>query len=94
MEALGIGNRPLWLTETGMQEEGGGFGEHSPRADYLTDVFRRNVAQGQPVFNVIFWFALLDSPRPGRTFGLVDPGWSPRPSYRALQGLANNPSIH
>jgi hypothetical protein len=92
MAELGIADRPLWVTETGMRYSGFGasMGLSGP-PQYLSDLFERNFSSRKPVFDKIFWFALLDGKR--NRYGLLNDDWSPRPAYSALRDLSADSSI-
>ena len=91
MANLGIADRPLWVTETGMRysEFDGAMGSSPPH--YMTSLFERNFSSRKPTFDKIFWFALLDGRR--NRFGLLNDDWSPRPAYSTMQDLSADSSI-
>ncbi|MGB9144758.1 MAG: glycosyl hydrolase [Acidobacteriaceae bacterium] len=103
MQSLGIGNKPLWLTETGIilgpvrLAVTSTAALESEQANYLQTGVADVLASGN--VQKVFWYDLTDghdSPNFHNSiyhFGLVDvtgPQFKSRPAFTALQHLAEN----
>ena len=103
MEEYGMADKPMWITEYGWatmnNSPGYEFGNQvtlEMQADFITGAMRRTYEQYPWVTNMFLWnmnFAVtkvengLDPLHEQASFGILNPDWSPRPSYLAIQGL-------
>lgn len=101
MRKVGMGGKPIWITETGLPPDklgiaaevrGTAYGE-SRQAAFVTDAIKV-LATGNA--QKVFWFALTDSQVSGvhtNHYGLVNNSdyrsynWKPRPAYITLQNV-------
>ena len=101
LRALGMDERPLWLSEVGVAP-GGRFADPEVYRAAQTSLIRGKLSQilADQTFDKVFWFALTDSTnRAGEhvdPFGLIDNSdystfaWTPRPSFTALAQLSRS----
>lgn len=102
MEEFGMGDKEMWITEYGWATpnntpgyEFGNFVSLEQQADYVTSAIRRTYEQYPYIGNMFLWninFAVLwgEQGNPDHeqaAFAILNPDWSPRPSYLALQSL-------
>lgn len=103
MEQYGMGDKEVWITEYGWATpnttpgfEFGNFVSREQQAEYITAAIRRAYEQYPYVGNMFLWnmnFAVtkaengLDPNHEQASFGILNPDWSPRPSYLAVQSL-------
>lgn len=102
MEEYGMASKKIWITEYGWATpnntpgyEFGNFITPEQQADYITSAIRRSYEQYPFVGNMFLWnmnFAVLWGERGNpqheqASFGILNPDWSPRPSYLAIQSL-------
>jgi polysaccharide biosynthesis protein PslG len=103
MEQYGMGDKEVWITEYGWATENntpgfefGNFVSREQQAEYITGAIRRTFEEYPYVGNMFLWnmnFAVtkaengLDPNHEQASFGLLNPDWSPRPSYLAVQSL-------
>ncbi|MBX0327094.1 hypothetical protein K2Z83_05275 [Oscillochloris sp. ZM17-4] len=102
MEAYGMADKKMWITEYGWatpnDTPGYEFGNQvslDQQADYITGAMRRAFEQYPWVSNMFLWninFAVLwgergDPMHEQASFGILNPDWSPRPAYLAVQSL-------
>ena len=102
MQELGMGDKPAWITEYGWATpnstpgyEFGNFVSIEQQADYITGAMRQVYEQYPYVTNMFLWninFAVLwgergDPNHEQAAFGILNPDWSPRPSYLGIQSL-------
>lgn len=103
MEEYGMGDHQIWITEYGWATRnitpGYEFGNQvsfEQQADYITGAIRRAYEEYPWVGNMFLWnmnFAVtkvengLDPLHEQASFGILNPDWSPRPSYLAVQSL-------
>jgi hypothetical protein len=103
MEEYGMGDKPVWITEYGWATpnsspgyEFGNFVNLEQQAAYITGAIRRAYENYPFVTNMFLWnmnFAItkvengLDPSHEQGSFGILNPDWSPRPSYLAVQNL-------
>lgn len=102
LDAIGLRNKPVWITEDGVispNTASDPSGEQGQAAFLKKEVQQTLVPSGA---DKVFWFALTDS-RTSTTseihkdhFGLVNNqdyetyNWTPRPSYTQMQKIAQN----
>lgn len=102
MEEYGMGDKEMWITEYGWATpndtpgyEFGNFVSLDQQAEYITGAIRRAYEEYPFVGNMFLWnmnFAVLwgEQGNPNHeqaSFGILNPDWSPRPSYLATQSL-------
>jgi hypothetical protein len=102
MEEYGMAEKEVWITEYGWATpnntpgyEFGNFVSQEQQAEYITAAIRRAYEQYPFVGNLFLWnmnFAVLwdEQGNPDHeqgAFGILNPDWSPRPSYLAVQSL-------
>ncbi len=103
MEQAGMGDRKIWITEMGWATAnttpGYEYGQHvsfEQQAAYLKDAVRRTADEyGAWVGAVFIWnlnFAVLwgeqgNPQHEQAAFGLLNPDWSPRPAFSAIQNV-------
>ena len=103
MEQAGMGDRKIWITEMGWATanttpgyEYGQLVSFEQQATYLEDAVRRTVDEyGAWVGAVFIWnlnFAVLwgeqgNPQHEQAAFGLLNPDWSPRPAFSAIQNV-------
>ncbi|PDW01843.1 cellulase family glycosylhydrolase [Candidatus Viridilinea mediisalina] len=103
MEEYGMGDKKIWVTEFGWATpnvspgyEFGNFVSLEQQAEYITGAIRRSHEQYPFIGNLFLWnmnFAVtkaeagLDPNHEQGSFGILNPDWSPRPSYLAVQNL-------
>ena len=103
MEEYGMGDKEIWITEYGWatanNTPGYEFGNQvsfEQQAEYITGAIRRAYELYPWVGNMFLWnmnFAVtkaengLDTMHEQASFGILNPDWSPRPSYLAVQAL-------
>lgn len=103
MEEYGMGDKKIWITEFGWATpnvtpgyEFGNFVSLEQQAEYITAAIRRSHEQYPFIGNLFLWnmnFAVtkaeagLDPNHEQGSFGILNPDWSPRPSYLAIQSL-------
>lgn len=103
MEEYGFGDHQIWITEYGWATQnnspGYEFGNdvsYDQQAAYITGAIRRAYEQYPWMGNMFLWnmnFAVtkaengLDVFHEQASFGILNPDWSPRPSYLAVQSL-------
>jgi hypothetical protein len=103
MEQYGMGDKEVWITEYGWATpnntpgfEFGNFVSLEQQADYITSAIRRTFEQYPYVGNMFLWnmnFSVtkaengLDTNHEQASFAILNPDWSPRPSYLAVQSL-------
>jgi polysaccharide biosynthesis protein PslG len=103
MEQYGMGDKEIWITEYGWATpnvtpgyEFGNFVSREQQADYITGAIRRAYEQYPYVGNMFLWnmnFAVtkaengLDPNHEQGSFGILNPDWSPRPAFLAIQSL-------
>jgi polysaccharide biosynthesis protein PslG len=102
MEANGMADKPVWITEYGWATpnstpgyEFGNFVSSEQQAEYISAAIRRAYEQYPYVTNMFLWninFAVLwgergDPNHEQASFSILNPDWSPRPSYLAVQSL-------
>ncbi len=102
MEEYGMADKEVWITEYGWATpnntpgyEFGNFVSLEQQAEYITGAIRRAYEQYPFVGNMFLWnmnFAVLwgEQGNPEHeqgAFGILNPDWSPRPSYLAVQSL-------
>jgi hypothetical protein len=103
MEEYGMGDKEMWITEFGWATQnitpGYEFGNQvsfEQQADYITGAIRRAYEQYPWVGNMFLWnmnFAVtkvengLDPLHEQASFAILNPDWSPRPSYLGVQSL-------
>jgi GH35 family endo-1,4-beta-xylanase len=103
MEQAGMGDRKIWITEMGWATanttpgyEYGQLVSFEQQATYLQDAVRRTVDEyGAWVGAVFIWnlnFAVLwgeqgNPQHEQAAFGLLNPDWSPRPAFSAIQNV-------
>lgn len=103
MEEHGMGDKEVWITEYGWatanNTPGYEFGNQvsfEQQAEYITGAIRRTYELYPWVGNMFLWnmnFAVtkaengLDTMHEQASFGILNPDWSPRPSYLAVQSL-------
>ncbi|WP_129627119.1 hypothetical protein [Candidatus Oscillochloris fontis] len=102
MVEYGMANKPMWITEYGWATQnttpGYEFGNQvslEQQAEYITGAIRRTYEEYPWVTNMFLWninFAVLwgergDPLHEQASFAIINPDWSPRPSYLAIQGL-------
>lgn len=103
MEQSGMGDRKIWITELGWATAnttpGYEYGQHvsfEQQAAYLKDALRRTTDEyGAWVGAVFIWnlnFAVLwgeqgNPQHEQAAFGLLNPDWSPRPAFSAVQDV-------
>jgi Cellulase (glycosyl hydrolase family 5) len=95
LSANGMGNKPIWITETNVPLWGLNGAANNPRHGmaspveaswYVLQAASNAIAAGA---GKLMFFRLADDNMAGEAWGLVDNNASPRPAYRALQ-LASN----
>jgi len=98
-----MGDKEIWITEYGWatanNTPGYEFGNQvsfEQQAEYITGAIRRAYELYPWVGNMFLWnmnFAVtkaengLDTMHEQASFGILNPDWSPRPSYLAVQAL-------
>lgn len=103
MEQYGMADKEIWITEYGWatanNTPGYEFGNQvsfEQQAEYITGAIRRAYELYPWVGNMFLWnmnFAVtkaengLDTMHEQASFGILNPDWSPRPSYLAVQQL-------
>jgi hypothetical protein len=103
MEEYGLADKEMWITEYGWATQnntpGYEFGNQvsfEQQAEYITGAIRRTSELYPWVGNMFLWnmnFAVtkvengLDPLHEQASFAILNPDWSPRPSYIALQRL-------
>ncbi len=102
MEQYGMADKEAWITEYGWATpnntpgyEFGNFVSREQQAEYISAAMRRTYEQYPFVGNMFLWnmnFAVLwgEQGNPDHeqaAFGILNPDWSPRPSYLATQSL-------
>jgi hypothetical protein len=103
MEQYGMGDKEVWITEYGWATpnttpgfEFGNFVSQEQQAEYITSAIRRAYENYPYVGNMFLWnmnFAVtkaengLDPNHEQASFGILNPDWSPRPSFLAVQSL-------
>ncbi|NNJ10010.1 hypothetical protein EKD04_006700 [Chloroflexales bacterium ZM16-3] len=102
MEQYGMADKKMWITEYGWatpnDTPGYEFGNQvslDQQADYITGAIRRTFEQYPWVSNMFLWninFAILwgergDPLHEQASFAILNPDWSPRPAYLAVQSL-------
>lgn len=103
MEEYGMADKEIWITEYGWatanNTPGYEFGNQvsfEQQAAYITGAIRRAYELYPWVGNMFLWnmnFAVtkaengLDTMHEQASFGILNPDWSPRPSYLAIQQL-------
>ena len=103
MEQAGMGDRKIWITEMGWATanttpgyEYGQLVSFEQQAAYLEDALRRTADEyGAWVGAVFIWnlnFAVLwgeqgNPQHEQAAFGLLNPDWSPRPAFSAIQNV-------
>jgi hypothetical protein len=103
MEEYGMGDKKMWITEFGWATQnntpGYEFGNQvsfEDQANFITGAIRRSYEQYPWIGNMFLWnmnFAVtkvengLDPLHEQASFGILNPDWSPRPSYLAVQSL-------
>lgn len=103
MEQYGMGDKEAWITEYGWATpnttpgyEFGNFVSLEQQAEYITGAIRRTYESYPFIGNLFLWnmnFAVtkaeagLDPMHEQASFGILNPDWSPRPSYLAVQSL-------
>lgn len=102
MERYGMDDKKVWITEYGWATEnntpGYEFGNQvsmEEQSAYITGAIRRTFEQYPWVTNMFLWnvnFAVLwgergDPLHEQASFAILNPDWSPRPSYVAIQSL-------
>jgi hypothetical protein len=85
----GVGDRPVWLTETGQASD--------PELTYAPDFAGLDGQAAwarlmlpflvQLGFERVFWFELFDEPNDDRGLGLLDAYLTPRPVFSALRAM-------
>jgi hypothetical protein len=104
MVASGHGNRQIWITEFGWAtanntpgHEFGNLVSMEQQAQYLVDALDMGRYQYAPwigamfVWNLNFavaWQTAGNAQHQMAAYGILNPDWSPRPAYRAIQRLA------
>ena len=89
LKEAGVGDRPVWLTETGQASE--------PELTYAPDFAGLDGQAAwarlmlpflvQLGFDRVFWFQLFDPPDDDRGLGLLDSDLTPRPVFATLRAL-------
>lgn len=102
MEQSGMGDKEVWITEYGWATpnntpgyEFGNFVSREQQAEYVVAAMRRAYEEYPYVGNMFLWnmnFAVLwgEQGNPDHeqaAFGILNPDWSPRPSFLAVQSL-------
>jgi hypothetical protein len=103
MEQYGMGDKEVWITEYGWATpnntpgfEFGNFVSFEQQAEYITSAIRRTFENYPYVGNMFLWnmnFSVtkaengLDTNHEQASFAILNPDWSPRPSYLAVQSL-------
>jgi hypothetical protein len=103
MEEYGMADKEIWITEYGWATpnvspgyEFGNFVSLEQQADYITGAIRLTYENYPFVGNLFLWnmnFAVtkaengLDPNHEQGSFAILNPDWSPRPSYLAIQSL-------
>lgn len=102
MEEYGMGDKEIWVTEYGWATpnntpgyEFGNFVSLDQQAQYISGAIRRVYENYPYVGNLFLWnmnFAVLwgEQGNPDHeqaAFAILNPDWSPRPSYLAVQSL-------
>lgn len=102
MEQYGMGDKEVWITEYGWATpnatpgyEFGNFVSPEQQAEYITGAIRRAYDEYPYVGNMFLWnmnFAVTwgEQGNPNHeqaSFGILNPDWSPRPSFLAVQSL-------
>jgi hypothetical protein len=103
MEEYGMGDKEMWITEFGWATQnitpGYEFGNQvtfEEQAEFITGAIRRAYEQYPWVGNMFLWnmnFAVtkvengLDPLHEQASFAILNPDWSPRPSYLQVQSL-------
>ncbi|HEX6293106.1 MAG TPA: cellulase family glycosylhydrolase [Herpetosiphonaceae bacterium] len=101
----GVGDKQIWITEMGWATKnntpGYEYGNHvslEQQAEYLEGALFRTKTQYQDFVGVVFIWNLnfaITSAQAGNefheqaSFGILNPDWSPRPSFTAIQGFIN-----
>lgn len=100
MEEYGLGNHQIWITEFGWATEndtpGYEFGNQTTleqQSEYIIGALDLAYREYPYISNMFLWnmnFAVLwggqgDPNHEQASFGILNPDWSPRPSYLALQ---------
>lgn len=105
MVDAGLGDRKIWITELGWATanntpgyEYGNYVSLDQQADYLEGALFRTIFQYSEWVGAVFiWnlnFAVLWNEQGNplheqAAFGILNPDWSPRPSYTRVQGFIN-----
>lgn len=102
MEEFGMADKEVWITEFGWATpnntpgyEFGNFVSLEQQAEYITGAIRRTYEEYPFVGNLFLWninFSVLwgEQGNPDHeqaAFSILNPDWSPRPSYLAVQSL-------
>jgi len=101
LDRLGVGDKPVWLTETGSSSQPSLSARPRPATTPQTqaaDVFQRAMVAWGAGDQAVFWHTLRSSkPRPGnrwRGFGLKDSDGKPKLAYGSFALLAEHISDH
>ncbi len=92
LEQAGVGDRPIWVTETGYSDDPGyqqvpEFKGPQGQVEYLRTVVPYLLQQGAAK---VFWYQLYDFATAGggfKNYGLLDEQLRPKPAYTALRSL-------
>ncbi len=100
MRDVGMGDKPIWITEMGLGPEQLNFLDrakgmsylHQQQANYLVNQTETVLSHGNA--QKVFWFALTDNHPPSdptaENYGMIDvqgQTWHPRPPFLSLQSL-------
>jgi hypothetical protein len=103
MEATGHGDRQIWITEMGWATQNntpgyeyGNYNTMEMQAQYLKRAIERSRYDYAPWVGAVFiwnlnyavtWGEIGNPLHEQAAFGILNPDWSPRPSYTAIQNM-------
>ncbi len=90
MQARGIYNKPIWITEIGWPTSDGNISiDQGRQATYLEEAYR--IAQSFDFVTGVFWHTIVDCPtdlqkdNPEHNYGLFDGSWLPKFAARSYR---------